>query len=352
MQPPELSVTQQIGLRLREAYTASMAEEISESEDGDQLLQPYFSFGVIADIQYADRNDGISGWKTKRYYRQSHLHLRNAIQEWNKEKVVPFFILQLGDIIDGSNRKLLTSEASLQKILKETENMKAPFHHIWGNHELYNFDQAYLRESRLNTTHLEDKIFCEPNFCLHKNKDSKDFYAYHFSPYPNFRCIIVDTYDLSILGKEASSPKLEESLNFLDNFNERHMQEFNGGISKDQLSWLQNVLMFSDEHNEKVIIAGHVPIHPKAKPSPCLAWNYTEILDVIQPHPSVVCYLAGHDHSGGYYKDSHGIHHVTMEGIIESPPELNAFATVYVYNDRMVLRGSGRVKSRVLHYRK
>ncbi|KAM8945707.1 manganese-dependent ADP-ribose/CDP-alcohol diphosphatase-like [Pelodytes ibericus] len=321
--------------------------------------QPYFTFGIIADVQYADQPDRLSGWKTMRYYSQSCLHLRNAIDEWKKEDMLPKFVLQLGDIIDASNRHSSTSEKSLQVILKEVQNINVPFHHIWGNHELYNFNRNFLRESALNTTCLANSRLEETSeYCT----SGLDYYAYHFSPFSNFRCIVVDSYDLSIYGRELTDPKHQESTAFLENkfqnnesrsdFLEPQLRDFNGGFSTDQLSWLNKVLTFSDEHKERVIIAGHGPVHPKAALKSCLAWNYKAMLTLIQSHSSVVCYMAGHDHNGGYHKDSHGIYHITMEGVIESPPGTNAFATAYVYKDRMVLNGRGRVKSRILHYRK
>ncbi|XP_075701876.1 manganese-dependent ADP-ribose/CDP-alcohol diphosphatase-like [Rhinoderma darwinii] len=319
---------------------------------------PYFTFGVIADIQYADKPDGLSGWKTLRYYSQSCLHLQDAIKEWNAEDIMPNFVLQLGDIIDGFNKRAGTSEASLETVLTKVQKAKMPFHHIWGNHEFYNFSRDYLRESKLNTTWLEDKRPEELDPSHGGTSGSKDYYAYHFSPHIKFRFIVVDTYDLSVLGRGETSDGYQKSLAFLDssqyNFKGRtgfHMVEFNGGMGKEQLAWLNDVLTYSDRNGEKVIIAGHIPIHPKAKCSLCLAWNYDEILRTIRSHPSVVCYFAGHDHSGGYHLDSHGIHHLTLEGVIESPPGTNAFGTVFVHKDGLFLRGRGRVRDRFLPYR-
>lgn len=60
--------------------------------------------------------------------------------------------------------------------------------------------------------------------------------------------------------------------------------------------------------------------------------------------------MAGHDHDGGYYADKGGIHHLTVEGVIETPPGCDAFGTVCVYEDKMILRGSGRIKDRVFMY--
>lgn len=127
--------------------------------------------------------------------------------------------------------------------------------------------------------------------------------------------------------------------------------EFNGGFSQEQLEWLHRVLTFSDDNREKVTVVGHLPVHPKATDPICVAWNYEEILSVLHAHESVVCFISGHDHDGGYHRDERGIHHLTMEGVIETPPDSQAFGTVYVEGDRMVLRGRGRVSDRVLRFR-
>ncbi|XP_069808554.1 manganese-dependent ADP-ribose/CDP-alcohol diphosphatase-like [Dendropsophus ebraccatus] len=319
--------------------------------------QPYFTFGVIADIQYAEKPDGPSAWNTMRYYSQSCPHLKDAIKEWNAEDVTPKFVLQLGDIIDSFNKRVNTSEASVEKIISITKTAKMPFHHVWGNHELYNFPRDELMVSKLNSTWLADKKLdvLDPNT---EGTSEKDYYAYHFSPHTKFRFIVIDTYDLGIFGRESTSAKLQKSLDFLESAeaysNETrafHLVQLNGGIDKEQLTWLDNILTYSDKMGERVIIAGHIPIHPKAKCSNCLVWNYDEILRTIQSHQSVVCYFAGHEHSGGYHQDSHGIHHITMEGVVESPPGSNAFGTVFVYEDGMLLQGRGRVRDRFLPYR-
>lgn len=335
-----------------------MEERAQGSDECLQGERPYFSFGVIADIQYSTKPNGLSQWRMMRYFQQSLLHLQEAITEWSREAPPPQFILQLGDIIDSSNRTMGRSKEALETVLKDIEEADIPFHHIWGNHELYNFNRDLMRQSKLNTSGMmTNRLGCHDG----SHDDSHpDYYAYHFSPHSRFRVIVLDTYDLSVFGRKEDSQGYQDTLEFLDkaaqeNCNRKgsnsHLVDFNGGLSSKQLSWLDEVLTYCDQQNERVIIAGHTPIHPESKRSICLAWNYEDILRVIHAHRSVVCYFAGHDHSGGYHQDSHGVHHVTMEGVVESPPDSNAFGTVDVYEDRLVLRGRGRVKGRVLFYR-
>ncbi|XP_077183711.1 manganese-dependent ADP-ribose/CDP-alcohol diphosphatase isoform X2 [Paroedura picta] len=326
-----------------------------------------FSFGVIADIQYADLEDGYDFLATrKRYYRHSLHHLHSAIEDWNGEEIPPEFVLQLGDIIDGFNAQNKVSEEALFRVMKTFKKLKAPVHHIWGNHELYNFSRNYLRQSVLNSKYLQDQTLLSNSTRDQSTTEdaSAEFYAYHFCPKATFRFILLDTYDLSILGRDVSTKKYQDSLLLLrknnpnENLNspvglaEHQFVQFNGGFSQDQLDWLDEVLTYADKHQERVVIGGHIPIHPQSSNCVCLAWNHKDALAVIHSHPSVVCFLAGHVHDGGYCLDSHGVHHITLEGIIETPPESNAFGTVYVYDDRMVLKGRGRVPDLVMHYRK
>lgn len=340
-----------------------------ETEAAESNL--YFTFGVIADIQYANVPNGLNYSRTReRYYRNSLCLLRGAIKEWNEECVAPKFILQLGDVIDGCNSQIKASEEALKTVINHFTNCVAPVHHIWGNHEFYNFDRTQLQQSALNSKHLEGDIVSGNMSSFNvkpeiNNDDSEAFYGYHFSPFPKFRFIITDAYDLSIHGRKKSSKKHNDSVQILKSNNKNedtnspeglaepnlHFLGFNGGFSQDQLEWLNNILNFSDCNQEKVTVIGHLPVHPVSSGPICVAWNYNEMLSMLHTHSSVICFLAGHDHDGGYHLDDHGIHHLTFEGVIETSPGSQAFGTVYVYEDRMILKGRGRTPSRVLRYR-
>uniref|UniRef100_UPI00398EC5E7 manganese-dependent ADP-ribose/CDP-alcohol diphosphatase isoform X2 n=1 Tax=Pristiophorus japonicus TaxID=55135 RepID=UPI00398EC5E7 len=341
-----------------------------ETEAAENNL--YFTFGVIADIQYANVENGFNYARTReRYYRNSLRLLRSAIKEWNEEPTAPKFILQLGDIIDGCNSQLKSSDDALQTVINEFSNCVSPVHHIWGNHEFYNFDRELLLKSALNSKHLgKDRTSDNMDSCSIKTDfdpdDPEAFYGYHFSPFPKFRFILTDTHDLSILGRNKMSKKHSDSMQILTSNNRNEdlnspmgltglnlrFVGFNGGFSQEQLEWLNKVLTFSDNNQEKVTVIGHLPVHPESTDPMCVAWNYDEILSVLHAHTSVVCFIAGHDHDGGYYLDDHGIHHLTFEGVIETSPESRAFGTIHVYEDRMILKGRGRIRKRVLHYGK
>nr|XP_040125384.1 manganese-dependent ADP-ribose/CDP-alcohol diphosphatase isoform X3 [Ictidomys tridecemlineatus] len=243
-----------------------------------------FSFGVIADIQYADLEDGYNfQGSRRRYYRHSLVHLQGAIEDWNKESSMPCCVLQLGDIIDGFNAQYKTSEESLEVVMNTFKMLKVPVHHTWGNHEFYNFSRDYLTRSKLNTRFLEDRIIDHP-----ETIPSENYYAYHFVPFPKFRFILLDAYDLSVLGVDQSSPKYQQCMKILREHNpntelnspqglsEPQFVQFNGGFSQEQLNWLNEVLAFSDTNQEKVVIA----IFPFTQRPPTMcAWpGTTEML--------------------------------------------------------------------------
>ncbi|XP_032847999.2 manganese-dependent ADP-ribose/CDP-alcohol diphosphatase isoform X1 [Tyto alba] len=277
---------------------------------------PLFSFGVIADIQYADAEDGYDfGGSRRRYYRHSLSLLRDAVEDWATERPPLAFVLQLGDSIDGLNARSGEAEGALGRVLATLGRLPVPVHHAWGNHEFYNFSRARLAHSGLNSRPAGAAA----------GGPAGDCQAYHFSPAARFRVVVLDAYDLSVLGREPDSIRYRESLRLLreknpnDDLNspaglkEPRFVEFNGGFSQAQLDWFNEVLKFSDENQEKVVVTGHL-------------------------------------HDGGYCLDSHGVHHLTLEGVIETPPESSAFGTIYVYEDKMILKGRGRISDRVMHF--
>ena len=77
----------------------------------------------------------------------------------------------------------------------------------------------------------------------------------------------------------------------------------------------------------------------------CLVWNYQAVLDILQSYSDcVLSYLCGHDHGGGMAMDPAGILHLTFPGVLENNVEPD-FGTMFMYSDRIELKGNGRVPS-------
>lgn len=299
--------------------------------------QPLFSFGVISDVQYADIPDGRSFLGVPRYYRHSLVVLQRAVKKWNYQR--PKFVMNFGDIIDGFCPKDQSLDA-VKKLVREFDNFNGPVYHMIGNHCLYNLPREKLL----------------PLLRIHSHDDRA---YYDFSPIPEYRFVILDGYDISAIGWPKDHPKTLKALKFLDEKNpnsdknspngladlERRFLMFNGAVGKEQLEWLDNVLSDATKLNQKVVVCCHLPLDPNASSREALLWNYVEVMEVLHGYSCVKVCLAGHDHKGGHSIDSHGIHHRVFEAALECPPGTDAFGCVDVFDDRLSLSGTDRMKS-------
>ena len=218
------------------------------SNHGDS---PLFSFGVISDIQYGDLEERQNYLKTRwRYYRNSLNLLKDAIGSWNTCDHPVKFVLQLGDIIDGFNRRQGISQSCLDTVLEVFSTYHGPVHHLVGNHELYNFKRPQLLKTLLKCTTSDAKAY------------------YDFSPAPGFRFVVLDSYEVCLLGYEKEDPRWKEAWQILSTYNpnedknspddmrgiERRFLMYNGSISKEQLRWLDDVLKKAKHDKEWVVI--------------------------------------------------------------------------------------------------
>ena len=238
------------------------------SVDADR---PSYSFGLIADVQYADRDNvekyTVGKW---RYYRTSLDHVQHASKIWQHgddrcataqttdgaSKV--HFAVQLGDLIDGYNADVHESSTALTRALDAFQGYTGDLHHVWGNHEMYNFSRKELLKSKLGETPAS------------VSKPSTNGHYYSFSPVPGFRFILLDTYEMSLLGYEASDQMYKcandllrknnpnEDLNCNDHMTPEVQQYviYNGGVTDEQLEWFQKTLKEAHENGEQVIVAG------------------------------------------------------------------------------------------------
>lgn len=205
---------------------------------------PLFTFGAIADIQYADLDDYYANYAGRlRFYRNSLLHTSQAIKEF--EDLSASHILQLGDIIDGKNKK--TATKALTSVLNVLSSTKIPVYHTVGNHELYNFTRPEIL----------DLLF----------HGCKGYYSFE---QVNFRFICLDTYDVSMLGIDKDGELYKELGEYLRSKNpnqclndpeglndvNRRFVQFNGALSGAQLSWLDEQLAEAVRVNQKVVIYG------------------------------------------------------------------------------------------------
>lgn len=330
------------------------------------MTKKLFSFGLITDIQYADIDNGYNYQRTsKRYYRKGLACLGNAIANWNSNKVD--FVLQLGDMIDGKSHRNNKATKDLKQLRKKCDKFQGYFAHCCGNHELYNISRDEYKDSFLYPKIQTNIPISETKLKTLYSSDSltnANLCAYHFSPHPGFRFIVLDCYDISPLGREPTDERYMQGMAILEKHNKNDDKndpprvtsklkyvKYNGGISQEQLIWLDEVLTYSDSISEKVIISGHISLKAESCSEMCVIWNNQDVLDVLYKHESVAAYFSGHDHEmHGYYLDEKGIHHRSFASVIETPPaskggKETAFAIVNVFADKLEIQGHGEIES-------
>ncbi|OQS05223.1 hypothetical protein THRCLA_02605 [Thraustotheca clavata] len=327
------------------------------------MSTPLFSFGAIADVQYADIDDAWNYMKTsRRYYRQALSNLQSAVDSWIDEaKSKPLrFVMNLGDLLDGKNAATSISMKALLQLrgsLDAFQSQIGPVHHCIGNHELYNFNrEEYLRLLVHHTSNGPKELLPPP-------ASTRAYYSFHLPQEPSFLFIVLDPYEKSIIGNTPGSVEHTASRNFIAQRNpnndlnssasllgvERRFVEYNGAIDTDQLSWLRETLDRAQARQQHVVVFSHVPIHPDSCHHACLLWNYDTMLQTFASYNCIRAVFCGHYHENGYAVDAGGIHYVVFHAALESKD--NAFATIDVYADHLDVRGRGNIPSRILAFK-
>lgn len=314
---------------------------------------PLVTFGVLADVQYADHDDKPARYDPSmmRYYRNALNQVRRAYDHWSRVPGLGF-VLQLGDLIDEHNGGC---HRGLDRVLEAMGPL--PSYHTVGNHELYNCDRKDLARKYLQHRHTE----------LPLDGGGPVFY-YSFTPRPGVRLISLDCFDVSVLGRNPQEPQRRMAAELLAHAHgtwdeecweqtgeltglDQRFIDSNGALSDAQLRWLDAELTRADALGEVAVVFGHLAISPASAGADCLLWNYAEVMGLFDAHPCVALYLCGHTHRCGYAVDTKGVHYMALAGIIETAPEQEAFSTVSVFPDRIEVLGSGREETRTLWLR-
>lgn len=242
---------------------------------------PLFTFGAVADIQYADKET-----KGKRQYRRALEILHPCVEKFNAEK--PAFVVQCGDLYDGYGKdKPEQAQADALRVLPVLRGIAAPLYHVLGNHCLTAGRDFVARELKLERFH----------------------YAFTSPPAKGWRFLVLD-------GNDAGY----------------------GVMSSEQIEWLGRTLAAAKASGERAILFCHYPLLKGAAADHRLQ-NPGAVLPVIEGAGCAVAWIAGHDHKGGYCQRA-GIHHVTLAGLCESTAGPN-FAFFSVFPNRIVEDGFG-----------
>ena len=218
--------------------------------------------------------------------------------------------------------------------------------HTYGNHELYNLSREDLRH-KLNIPFVREPC-----------GELVGYYA-HTTPCKTVKFIVIDSYDVNLLGRNPNSFKHQRAVEIMEENNPNFPQQenspqglegiqkrfvgFNGAVDRPQLEWLRGALEEAKMEGQKAIILSHQPIMPNSASEVTLIWNCHEVLDLLREYKcTVAAAFAGHAHRGGYQRDEEsGIHFRIFEACLESPSPIKTYGFVDVHDDKLVVRGEG-----------
>ena len=270
------------------------------------------SFGIVTDIQYADAEKNGN-----RDYRNSVNKLDNGVAELNGHELA--FVVTLGDMIDHDY-------VSFDKPLAILAKLKAPLYNCLGNHD--------FEVDTQNKDQIRKRL---------KNKN-----GYFDFKVNDMVFIVLDGSDVSTFASIKGSEKFNAGLAKYEEIKKsgiNNAYNWNGGIGDKQLKWLEKSLKKADGGNKKVVIFCHWPLLPE---NGTQLWNNREVLNLINTHPSVVAWIAGHHHAGGYEKNNN-IYHLILRGMVEAKSE-TSFGIMDVYPDKLVLKGYGDQNDQTLEF--
>jgi len=283
--------------------------------------KPLFSFGVISDIQYADKP---VIHERNRYEKDAINKLSSCVQHWTNyhTNTNPLkCVVNLGDIIDGHDGEGAHEKdcIDLKRVLQIFDTLTIPQYHVLGNHCVLNLGCEYITKE-LKMPHRFYDVKMENGW----------------------RFVYLDGTDLSLMKDSLS---LKEAQEYFKAHDHRMLGDWNGGMSKAQLQWLKKIFDVAKRDNEKLILFCHWPLINLWTPDfeSSLLWNAEEVLQMLDPEV-VFMFMSGHMHENGY-KLHNNIHHVTLGAVVTTPLEDNAHAIVHMFEDRVEVEGFGVVPS-------
>lgn len=273
---------------------------------------PLFSFGIIADPQYADIPPRP---EMGRYYAQSLGKLAQAIDVFNGHELQ--FVVTLGDIIDRGWENFDAILGCYDKLTHRSVLLP-------GNHD-FSVAPEYL-------SRVHDRLNMPAPW-------------YDFAV-NGTRFLVLDGNDVSLFAPPPGDARRDlagQRLAALQQDGAINAQEWNASLSDAQMNWLHETLSAADAAGEYAIIFCHYPLYPLNAHN---LWDSPRILELLQDHPSAKAWFCGHNHVGNYGQHGH-THVVTFKGMVDTHDE-NTFAIADIYEDRIEITGFGREDSRTL----
>jgi predicted phosphodiesterase len=263
--------------------------------------KPLIRFGIVSDVHYADREPAGN-----RFYRQSLIKVKEAVDEMSRQKVD--FMIELGDFKD---QDAVPDEAKTLKYLTDIESVfqkfNGPTYHVLGNHDMDGISKQQFLERVENTGIPNTKSYYSFNqkgihFVALDGNFSKDGVAYNHG---------------NVTWEDASIPNVE-------------------------IGWLKNDLK---SNKYPVIVFIHQMLDDSKNVKQAVQ-NAAEVRQVLEQSGNVLCVFQGHVHEERYNLINN-IHYYSVNAVIDGDgPENSAYQIVNVHkNGSLTIEGFRRASN-------
>lgn len=277
------------------------------------VAEPIFSFGLLADVQYADDDTHI---ELDRHFRASPAKLDAAITDFNDHDLA--FVVHLGDLVDHD-------PDNAGPVLEILSRSRAPVHQVLGNHDFSAVNSPTGRSDR-------DVVM---------KAYGMDAPYYTFEQ-PGWRFLVLDTNEVGVIEHPPGSPEAEEGEALLTRLRQQgrsNANAWNGTLGGTQRTWLRDQLERAARDQLRVAVLAHHPVLPDHLDN---LLDDHEVRDWLAGFDALKVWFNGHQHAGGY-GSYRGIHFLTLHGVVQGLT--NAYAIASVFEDRILITGRGRQPS-------
>ena len=265
--------------------------------------------GVFADCQYCDCETAGN-----RFYRNSLSKLTNCISEFNQVEDIDF-VVGLGDLIDRD----YSSFAKVNSILKGS---KKQVFQVIGNHD-FSVENEFF-----------DKVPGQLNL-------PETYYSFNKN---GWQFIFLNGNEITFQStNQKVIEQAEKMVKQLVAENKPNHHKWNGGMSENQIKWMEKQLQKAEKKNKKVVLFCHYPLLPNGAHT---LWNGDKILPILNKYDCVKAWINGHNHNGNYAMQN-GIHFITFKGMVDTETE-NAFAVVLFSEEKIEIDGYGREENNLI----
>ena len=255
-------------------------------------------FGIVTDSHYADREPAGT-----RFYRDSLLKMRKAVNFMNKEK--PDFLIELGDFKDqDAEAEEKNTLGYLRDIENELQKFTGPTYHVLGNHDADSLSKTQFLQNVTNT-----------NIPAEKSYFSFNLKGFHF--------IVLDA-DFTSDG----TPYDHSNFDWTD-----------ANIPSLELKWLKEYLSAA---SGPVIVFVHQLLDGQGH---YYIKNAAQVRQVLQQSGRVLAVFQGHQHRGQYNRIN-GIHYITLQAMVEGEGLDNNCYYVAEVNEKFDITVQGYVRGK------